>query len=330
MEEKSLSSRIRWIDIAKGIGIILILLSHSEISGYMRWADGLLIPIFFFLSGYTFSKPKIGSKAISLLLPYLEYNLLIIVFVILTGFKQVDLLSIEGILYSRYALYPNVATSNIILLGIGNAPLWFLTAMFVSYCLFLPLIRASEKNAVILCVLYFVITLGFSYCPILMPWSIDCAFYYATLMYFGFTARRHGHICNGLSSLCLLTYALVMAINGHINLSIRDYGQYIILCLIACACGCVAITEFSKKISNIRYLGDLIEVVGKHSLSIFSLQLPLLYAIKKCVTIVVPDNRVVVSFIQVSFSCILGIAISKLLEIIHNTLKRKTETKALL
>jgi fucose 4-O-acetylase-like acetyltransferase len=68
--------RIGWIDISKGIAIILVLLGHSIPSSDPTWqiVYSFHMPLFFFLAGYTF-RPKemkgvLKSSALRLLVPY--------------------------------------------------------------------------------------------------------------------------------------------------------------------------------------------------------------------------------------------------------------------
>lgn len=69
--------RIEWVDIAKGYGIILVMLSHCYINKIYRfWFASFFMGLFFFLSGYTFHVrtpylPYLRRKARSLLIPYL-------------------------------------------------------------------------------------------------------------------------------------------------------------------------------------------------------------------------------------------------------------------
>lgn len=52
--------RLEFIDIAKGIGIILVVLSHTVRADLMYYTAAFFVPIFFFCSGYT-SKPIADS-----------------------------------------------------------------------------------------------------------------------------------------------------------------------------------------------------------------------------------------------------------------------------
>ena len=51
------SERLEYVDILKGIGILLVIFSHSGAEGgAMMYVGGVFIPLFFIASGYT-SKP---------------------------------------------------------------------------------------------------------------------------------------------------------------------------------------------------------------------------------------------------------------------------------
>lgn len=53
-------NRKQWVDILKGILIIMVVLGHSyfEYSKYIYWFH---MPVFFMLSGYVFHVPKINT-----------------------------------------------------------------------------------------------------------------------------------------------------------------------------------------------------------------------------------------------------------------------------
>lgn len=75
----SIRKRINWIDTAKCIGIFFIVLGHILSTGVLRrWIFAFHVPLFFFLSGVTFSQGKsiqqfIGKKFKTLIIPYYIY-----------------------------------------------------------------------------------------------------------------------------------------------------------------------------------------------------------------------------------------------------------------
>ena len=73
---KQLASRIGWIDAAKGIGLLCVILGHLHIPLVDTWVYFFHMPLFFFLSGFVFSGGKydfktfLGKKLRSLVIPY--------------------------------------------------------------------------------------------------------------------------------------------------------------------------------------------------------------------------------------------------------------------
>lgn len=69
-------ARIRWIDAAKGIGLLCVILGHLGIPLVETWVYFFHMPLFFFLSGLVFSGGKydfqtfLKKKLRSLVLPY--------------------------------------------------------------------------------------------------------------------------------------------------------------------------------------------------------------------------------------------------------------------
>ncbi len=149
------------MDIAKAIGILVVLVVHTGLSlGPVTFFGGMFyMPVFFVLAGMTFSwKPEerfgtfIGKKAKRLLLPYFGYNLFLFLFFFIkdsllpgqvTGNSFFPLL---GILYSRNCLLPPDCVSNVYFMQILNAPTWFLTGMFVSCMIFWLMMRAAKGD----------------------------------------------------------------------------------------------------------------------------------------------------------------------------------------
>lgn len=81
-EMENIESRIEWIDIAKGIGILFVMLGHCYLdTKYTFWFISFHMALFFFLSGYTFRIKEdynsfVKKKIKALLVPYLFLRLL--------------------------------------------------------------------------------------------------------------------------------------------------------------------------------------------------------------------------------------------------------------
>lgn len=210
--------RVEWIDIVRGIAIILIITGHSII-GYDKTFFAAMIyavhvPVFFVLSGYLFKKRKniiqyIKHLSLTLLLPYFFTGLLI---VLLTFISQKETFGIlqpymnngtkwvlgavaygiggEGILQiAGHTIYPPF---------IGA--IWFLVAMFCGNILFNCTIGAAQKIgknepsiiyiesliSLVLCVIGFMLGLK----AIRLPWSMVAALVVQPFYSIGYIARN--------------------------------------------------------------------------------------------------------------------------------------------
>ena len=129
------SNRLNYIDIAKGIGILFVICSHSRCNELMWFAWAFFMPVFFIISGYTYQYKDIPlwqwirKKVYRLLIPYFFTNFILICILGILG--KASLLNIWGIFYSRFYCFPDGP----ILQHWWCAPTWFLTALFTAYIL---------------------------------------------------------------------------------------------------------------------------------------------------------------------------------------------------
>ena len=141
-----MGNRLEYVDIAKGMGLVLVVCSHSDALDLMWLMMDMCIPIFFFCSGYTFKmkgtlESSMIKKARKLLVPYVFFNLMMFF-----AFCHFSLRELVGIIYSRYSLYPLDVTPNIKFFTSGNYPMWYLTSMVVSYFLFYLLVYYEKYS----------------------------------------------------------------------------------------------------------------------------------------------------------------------------------------
>ena len=268
-----MGERLEYVDIAKGIGLILVVCSHSDAFDLMWYMMDMCIPIFFFCSGYTFKmkgtfKESMTKKFRRLFVPYLFFN--IVMFCLFGHFSMRELF---GIIYSRYSLYPLDVIPNIKFLTSGNYPMWYLTSMIVSYFLFYLLVYYEKCKHTIMLV-YALLIVCFRYSPILLPWSIDTAPLTAMLIYVGMKVRKNGIISMDIYqvSFILLIYIGLRCVGGELNISVRMYGTsvaiYFLLAIIA-----PFLVLWSSKYLEGTFLGKMFLILGQHSLTIFCVQL---------------------------------------------------------
>lgn len=299
MEKK----RIAWMDLAKCLGILMVLINHAELNlGPINYLGGMFyMPIFFVLAGMTFSV-KAGEglgafarrKAKRLLIPYFAYNGFLFLFFfckdsLLTGqISGKSFFPLLGILYSRNCLYPMGAEENVQFMTLLNAPTWFLTCLFLSLVLYAIVWKQKEKNGrAAYCLLagYMVVALVLRYAsPVLLPWSLECAFYAVALMELGAQIRNR-LVLEKLyekkwPALVLLAVFLgACLLNGPVNMSVGDYGNSMLLYLAVGGLGSLLVMELcyvierlsERKGTNVCVTAGV--AVGENSLRVLCLHL---------------------------------------------------------
>lgn len=290
--------RILWMDIAKAFGIVIVLIVHGGLSlGPVTFLGGMFyMPVFFVLSGMTFTwkeEEKFGTfvrkKARRLLLPYLGYNLFLfaLFFVkdrVLGGtVSSASFFPLLGILYSRNCLFKMGAVSNIYFMQILNAPTWFLTGLFVSLVIFWILMEASRGEPRKLLVMsggvLLLAVLVHYICPVLLPWSFDCALYAVSFLTFGWTSAKYGLVERLYERpwACVLlatVFAGAAYLNGSVNMSVAQYGRSMVLYLLVGGLGSLLCMEASLFVErHIPKISQGLGWLGRHTMPVLCLHL---------------------------------------------------------
>lgn len=319
-----MKERLDYIDIAKGLGIILVVLSHTEHSELVYYSSAFFVPIFFFCSGYTSSKKDISlctcywRLAMKLLKPYLFFSLLLLLY-----FHDFSLRAFAGILYSRYCLYPFDATKDIChFMIVGNYPMWFLTCMFVAYLLY-ELLLYYPRYQYWLVGIYLVVAAITPFLPILLPWSLDTAPLMAVIMFMGSLFKKYypdifrSRKPHTLIILSFVLYLLLLPFCHDINISVRMYGSSMPTYLLAALTGCIILIWLSRLLQG-TIIGKGVQQIGIHSLTIFCIEIPFILLGKELSVLILPEmsslqTEVITSFIQLIIALAGGYLLSVLL-----------------
>lgn len=317
--KNTMKERLDYIDITKGVGIILVVLSHTVCEELMFYTSAFFVPVFFFCAGYTSSKKNLSLKdnfvrhAVKLLKPYLFFSILLLLY-----FHNFSLRAIVGILYSRYCLYPFGTDSDIChLFIIGNYPMWFLTCMVIAYLLYYIIIYHCRYQYYIIA-LYLIITAAMASLPILLPWSLDTAFLMAVVMYAGTIFRQYfpDSFANKLPApivtLAIVIYLLLLPLCHDINLSVRMYGPSIIAYFLAAVTGSILLVALSRFLQN-SFVGRGLRHIGRHSLTIFCIEIPFVLFGEQLADTILAPNILTTAIIQTVVAIVGGYLLSLLL-----------------
>lgn len=116
--------RMEWADVAKGIGIFLMVMGHSGLPNCMHdWIYSFHMPFFFILSGYFFRSGKYNVKEYSIK----KFNSIIVPYVFFV-------ISIELIRLGGNCLGLNIPSprsiEDVVVYGIDLGATWFLLSLF--------------------------------------------------------------------------------------------------------------------------------------------------------------------------------------------------------
>jgi len=181
--------RIRWVDIAKGIGILLVVLGHCQISETMlEIITSFHMPLFYFLAGYVYCPAKhsfssfFKSRMKTILCPYVCFTVLSVVASFCRKLLGQEI-SLE-IIFDKFVLIGAVES---------NRPLWFLRSLFVVQILFFFYQRFRKKQFSGYVEIYLMMILAFALDWNLWMRSVNGFVFYA-LGYYTKEARLMDHV----------------------------------------------------------------------------------------------------------------------------------------
>lgn len=253
------NSRLQYIDVLKGIAIILVLIGHRSVNEYVTVFIYMFhMPLFFFISGYLDRMKEIEMKMVlkkkakRLLYPYVTFGILIILyntcFEWMRGIRGVKKLGkrLIALLYGNY-IWENNSDY------IGT--LWFLVALFCVSVLSNAAIMIAKENRkrllvaeVILLICGAISTFLVGHSKIRLPWCLDVAFVGAVFYIEGYVWRKKeqlqqqasvekGLALFGVGTILGITNYLFMKKQGFAMLRVdmlnMNYGLYLVFIISA-------------------------------------------------------------------------------------------------
>lgn len=261
--------RIEWVDIAKGIAIILMVLGHTGIPKYINdWIYSFHMPFFFFISGVLSRQYEqtdvacnikyILHKTKVLLLPFLIYSL------------------INIILYPLYGKLPSQEfLISLLQDGWNGIALWFIPVFFVCVviCYFCS---GTNKSIYISMPIFLMIGAFLSYRNIKLPYALSTVPIGCFYIMLGSTFKRSIFYIIDQTTLPIKTILLIggFVISFIISLHYRlDLASNNILpltpLLLAAICGIISICIISKLVEHIKFTRILL-YSGRHTYEIMA------------------------------------------------------------
>lgn len=282
------TDRIEWVDVAKGIGILLVIAGHSFQLSWSAPIYAFHMPLFFFLSGlfvrsaYDLSFYSYAKKVAKRLLVPWGVMLLISLFVCLIVPAWRTQLTVGGLIRDLYSANTNT---------FQNSSLWFLPCLFFALLMVRGAKTIAESSIILKDVFLALISVSLLFILPQMkafplpggrvPFKIDTAMlafvFIASAAWWreGVTAliRRFSRPAV-FFPLSLLVIFLAWC-NGWSNMNSLDFGKHKILYFPIAFLGVFMvsfISDFIARNNQLAWLKDFLTFYGKNSLLIFGFQ----------------------------------------------------------
>lgn len=283
-----------YVDIAKGTGIVFVLLSHTEllVGPLVYLAPGFFMPLFYFLSGMNYNKPEnnelwyIKHKLSKQFFNYIKYTIILLFVEIIVesilgdGYSfRLFTVRIIGIFYGRYQVGDDI------LMSPYNQAMWFLPSLICCLSLFYIcnsfVSKASCRKGVIIIsviasIVFVLITEVLRRINILLPWSLDTSFCLTLFIACGYAFKNLNVVNEERTKenllICLslvIIYTILARLNGYSNISIGKYGKNVLLYIVTGMIGSMACIYFSVLLQK-RKLGKFLALIGRHSIVFFA------------------------------------------------------------
>ena len=269
-ETGTVSKRIEWVDIAKGVAIVLVCLGHRDVPKCLdEWISSFHLPLFFFLAGYTTRFEVYANfwayaarKVRVLLVPYLVFGLAGMAFSYCFEF------------FYRHQIIPLTDALLVLLDGRGYGSLWFILPLFVVEVVSYPLnlLPKGKTVVVILCAFGgYALSLAFRESHIF--WNLNVAL--ISLFFFWFArlirnSRINERFAKGDAAffLCaIIVHAICLAFNTRISMVFKRFGIFPLF-LIGGVAGSVVVASVCARLEKTRYVKRVLTYFGKNTLPI--------------------------------------------------------------
>lgn len=329
------AKRNKALDIAKGIGILLVVLGHCPQcpNALKQWIYSFHMPLFFIISGFLWNQESherrgyltrkfILVKIQRLIIPCFLWGLLYtVVHSILTGS-----FSVKWIAYLMYGSQKAFSRAG------SLTSLWFLPCMFLTVCIFEGLqkiLSHVQKTAwlpFLISMLFFLFGVYLPRISVGYPWCADVAMLAAALMIWGFLIKdpvqkmmENIWLTFGVCLVCFVTLTVTYRYNldyisiNNVDMAGRHLGNSVIY-LFDALCGSLFVILLSSLISRLSGINSLLSRFGRHTIPILVIHKPVIQKMAELL------EKSVVQLIGVICSIVLSVLIS---EIVYLLLREK-------
>ncbi len=274
-------NRVLWIDIAKGVAMLAVVLGHTYYGGMPAhtFVYSFHVPLFFILSGYTF-RVKSGAEVIKksakqLLLPYIVLAMIIAMYWLTRGWlnEETVLQFFAGIVFASggaslpMGIYP---------IGIP----WFLMALFISRILYnamLGFLQRFNVHMVVQVVLFAFLAWSASKAAecVALPFAFWQSVIAMFFIHIGYTLRRLDLAERApipLTVTCLAIWVVSLVFDVAFSIGNLWFGASFVIGAIMAVAASWCVMQACRFIGrHMRRIGGFLAFVGVNSLLVLEL-----------------------------------------------------------
>lgn len=287
------NERIQWVDFAKGLAIILVVVAHviPKDTDLIAFIYVFHMPFFFVMAGYLLDVKKWARQFSNfksklekrLIVPYLSANLAFfpLWFIFCYLLKTLAIYGWENFSPLTYLLAIFIGNNYNIGIWLILYPLWFLPCLFFAeiiflktYKIFADKIFSFYRVLIVLSAAGYFLGTHFFY---QLPLGIDIALVAQIFLLAGFLIRKNNFLDKlnfSAYMILILLFGAAFYCNGYISMHDRNY-QNIFLLYIGGICGTLILIKISMILANFgNKIFDFIKFCGRQSLAILIFRVP--------------------------------------------------------
>lgn len=303
--EQSRVERLSWLDILKGIGIILVVIGHIYSNRTVsNWLYSFHMPLFFLAAGWVYKEKTvitdIKRRIQTIVVPYFSFGLLVLLYwqVIERRFRDSDMSFMDSLLGLFTGCYDNLDF---------NVHLWFLPCFFVTVVLFNILVNLGDRK--IAYVISALMSLIYVVLPMPeLPWGFNRVFKYIGFYAVGvFLVRRETRIVDRKVRTGMVAVVLII-LNFFLSLHNLTTG---IMWFVTALIGVAALILISQLINE----NKILQYFGRISLIVLCIHGPIYRIVVKIVSIplhmgtdAVRENFLLAMIVVAATMCICSVA----------------------
>jgi len=224
--------RIAWADVAKGVGILAVIIGHLGIPIFNRLVFPWHMPLFFIISGMFISLRTTRlefckKKVRSLMIPFIVTSMALIA---AEGFWGIytSSFSVAVLRMTKTAVYALCGSGSLPVFGRirGIGAIWFLEALCIALITLRVLLQCKHKHLIM--VVLFLLA-WFSTKFVWLPFNLQSGLFAVPFVFYGFAILKNEDLASSrskaLAAIGLIAFVTLVYLDRPVMSMVRNYAM---------------------------------------------------------------------------------------------------------